>query len=197
MTARGDQTRAALLRAAAELVADVGYHRATTRAIAQRAGVAEGTIYRHFPDKRALFTAAILDGQRDLTAWMEQLPGRAGAAAVADTLLDCFTQLSQLRQAVIPLELALAAAPELAVPPPDDVEHTVESLGGPPHQLARYLAAEQRLGRVRSDLDPTMTSITLLACLFGLQTSPLARPDGLDRTQLRQLVQLFLHGLTD
>jgi len=60
MTARGDRTQAKLIEATLAVVAEVGYARASTRAIAERAGVAEGTIYRHFADKTALFFAAAL-----------------------------------------------------------------------------------------------------------------------------------------
>ena len=51
-------TRDRLLEAARELFTTAGYHATTTPILAQRAGVAEGTIYRHFPSKSALLNAA-------------------------------------------------------------------------------------------------------------------------------------------
>ncbi|MBO6764806.1 TetR/AcrR family transcriptional regulator [Maricaulis sp.] len=50
-------TRDKLMRSALELVAEDGFSAATTAAIAKRAGVAEGTLYRHFDSKDALFVA--------------------------------------------------------------------------------------------------------------------------------------------
>jgi AcrR family transcriptional regulator len=50
----GEATRQKLLRAALELYTAEGYHATTTPAIAARAGVAEGTIYRHFSGKEQL-----------------------------------------------------------------------------------------------------------------------------------------------
>jgi len=50
-TERGEATRVRLIEATAQVVAEVGYANASTRAIAKAAGVAEGTIYRHFPNK--------------------------------------------------------------------------------------------------------------------------------------------------
>jgi AcrR family transcriptional regulator len=50
----GDATRERLIRAALDLYTTAGYLRTTTPAIAERAGVAEGTIYRHFSSKEHL-----------------------------------------------------------------------------------------------------------------------------------------------
>lgn len=49
--------RAQILEAAAQAFARHGFRGATTRAIAQAAGVAEGTIFRYFPTKRHLLLA--------------------------------------------------------------------------------------------------------------------------------------------
>jgi AcrR family transcriptional regulator len=57
-------TRERLLEAARELFTSTGYHETTTPILASRAGVAEGTIYRHFPSKRALLNAAFQETQR-------------------------------------------------------------------------------------------------------------------------------------
>jgi AcrR family transcriptional regulator len=64
MTDVGQTTRDRLLRAARELFTTVGYHATTTPILARRAGVAEGTIYRHFASKQALLNAAYQETQR-------------------------------------------------------------------------------------------------------------------------------------
>lgn len=53
-----EATRQRLLRAALELYTTEGYRATTTERIAGRAGVAEGTIYRHFRGKEELFNEA-------------------------------------------------------------------------------------------------------------------------------------------
>ena len=53
--------RAALLRAARDVLVEEGYHHAKIDEIAQRAGVAKGTYYLYFKDKRAIF-AELVDG---------------------------------------------------------------------------------------------------------------------------------------
>jgi DNA-binding transcriptional regulator YbjK len=58
-TQRGAETRQQLLEAATTVFSERGFARATTKEIAKVAGVAEGTIYRHFADKRDLFYAPL------------------------------------------------------------------------------------------------------------------------------------------
>jgi AcrR family transcriptional regulator len=52
---RGRETRERLLAAATEGFASRGYHGTTTAWLAERAGIAEGTIYRHVVAKEALY----------------------------------------------------------------------------------------------------------------------------------------------
>jgi AcrR family transcriptional regulator len=54
--ARRTQTRDRIVRAALALVAHGGYREAQVAAVAKRAGVATGTVYRHFPSKADLLT---------------------------------------------------------------------------------------------------------------------------------------------
>ena len=53
--ARRAQARERIVRAAHELVADGGFGAASVAAVAVRAGVATGTVYRHFSSKGELF----------------------------------------------------------------------------------------------------------------------------------------------
>ncbi|MFJ6622517.1 TetR/AcrR family transcriptional regulator [Kitasatospora sp. NPDC091335] len=59
---RSERARTAVLAAAAELVADVGYGKLTIEAIAARAGVGKQTIYRWWPSKGAVVFDAFLAG---------------------------------------------------------------------------------------------------------------------------------------
>lgn len=60
----GEQTRQRLLRSALELFTANGFRATTTPEIAQRAGVAEGTIYRHFTGKEHLLNEVYRTAQR-------------------------------------------------------------------------------------------------------------------------------------
>lgn len=59
-----EATRATLVHAGLELFTTLGYHGTTTALVAARAGLAEGTIYRHFPGKEHLFAEAHRTAQR-------------------------------------------------------------------------------------------------------------------------------------
>lgn len=53
--ARRDAVRRRIVDAASAQVAEAGYASATVQAVAERAGVATGSVYRHFPSKAELF----------------------------------------------------------------------------------------------------------------------------------------------
>ena len=170
MTQRGEATRARLIEATRGVVREVGYAHASTRAIAQAAGVAEGTIYRHFPDKASLFFATVLESNAPVVAWVTdaaRASGRGHGRGEPHRMPRCSS--SGLRDQILPLELAIAADPELAAQRRQAMAAAGTSLPpGPPEAVAAYLAAEQRLGRVRADIDPREAASLLLGMLFAL-----------------------------
>ncbi len=80
-------TRDRLVRAAIDLFTSVGYHGSTTPEIARRAGVAEGTIYRHFASKQVLlneiYRAAVRRLAQSVDAAPPDRPCRDRLAAIA------------------------------------------------------------------------------------------------------------------
>src|SRR5215207_9948195 len=73
------QTRLRITEAAVELHGTLGPARTSVKAVAERAGVERATVYRHFPDERALFHACS-------SHWREANPSPEPAAwaAIAD-----------------------------------------------------------------------------------------------------------------
>jgi hypothetical protein len=95
---------------------------------------------------------------------------------------------------VLPLEIAIQADPELARQRRSQRGETAVAPGGPPEAIAAYLAAEQRLGRVRGDVDPGDAALVLLASLFGLgMTGEASGSAGNER--IGSLVRLVVRGL--
>jgi AcrR family transcriptional regulator len=79
--ARRAETRSAITTAARELISEGGYVAAPVAAVADRAGVAVGTVYRHFPSKSDLFAEVFREAsQHEVDAMrgaMEEIKGPA------------------------------------------------------------------------------------------------------------------------
>ncbi|OLB51597.1 MAG: hypothetical protein AUI08_02715 [Gemmatimonadetes bacterium 13_2_20CM_2_65_7] len=98
-TPAADLTRQRLIRAALELFTTRGYHVTTTAQIAKKAGIAEGTIYRHFASKQQLVNELYRAAQRwatkvaqEASRSLEPTNTRAQLAAVAHGLIEGATQ---------------------------------------------------------------------------------------------------------
>jgi TetR/AcrR family transcriptional repressor of nem operon len=87
--AKADDTRMRLFAAGAELLASQGYHATKVEQITQRAGVAKGTFFFHFPTKDALVTALVRLQVRVVTRERERLleEGVAPSARLRATVL--------------------------------------------------------------------------------------------------------------
>jgi AcrR family transcriptional regulator len=89
--ARRAATREAIVGAALDQLAEGGYASASVQAIARRAQVATGSVYRHFPSKSELFAEVFRRASaRELavmtdTAAHEELPARDRIARGAET----------------------------------------------------------------------------------------------------------------
>ncbi|HEV3258397.1 MAG TPA: helix-turn-helix domain-containing protein [Gemmataceae bacterium] len=53
----GEERRAAIIQAVRRVFADKGFHGTTTRELADAAGVSEALLFKHFPNKEALYSA--------------------------------------------------------------------------------------------------------------------------------------------
>jgi AcrR family transcriptional regulator len=79
--ADGAATRERLMRAALELFTTQGYHGSTTPQIAERAGIAEGTIYRHFAGKQPLLNEVYRTSMQTFTRLVREIPKHLGCQA--------------------------------------------------------------------------------------------------------------------
>ncbi|MYY19207.1 MULTISPECIES: TetR/AcrR family transcriptional regulator [unclassified Streptomyces] len=88
---RSAERLARILDAGAGLLDETGYEQLSTRAVADRAGVPIGSVYRFFPNKRALVDAL---AERNLDLYAERIAGRLDAVperewrAAIDAVLD-------------------------------------------------------------------------------------------------------------
>src|SRR5690242_4694060 len=82
----GEATRARLIRSGLQLFTTVGFRATTTTAIAESAGVAEGTIYRHFSGKEHLLNEVYRMAQQWAGKLVKDLDAERGVAT-ADRLM--------------------------------------------------------------------------------------------------------------
>jgi AcrR family transcriptional regulator len=80
--ARRAEVRSRIVAAARELIAEGGYVAAQVAPVAERAGVAVGTVYRHFPSKSDLFAEVFREAsQHEVDAMRAAMAGMEGTAA--------------------------------------------------------------------------------------------------------------------
>lgn len=152
-----------VLHAAADLFAEWGYAGATTRAIAERAGVNEVTLFRRFGSKAGILRAL---GERVAHSTVRTVIAESADPQDARGTLLALARAevrSAVRNGGLMLRLAFEAR---SVPEVADVLGT--GLTGNLETLIDYLASRQRAGDLREDIPPAV-----LAEMFFALTSSL------------------------
>jgi AcrR family transcriptional regulator len=163
-------TRQALIEAALQVFLERGFARATTREIARRAGLSEGTMYRHFVDKYELFHEVFFSLATDIGGEFDRLPERAGQGTLRDNLEYVLSLIGQMQARLSSLMASIWADPDLSSSFDAHAKNKVS--GGferpePVPMVAAYIRAEQELGRVRRDLDPTEAGAVIVSIPFA------------------------------
>lgn len=149
MSVRADavRNREQIVGAARELVAEEG-DSVRMDALASRAGVAVGTLYRHFPTKSDLVAAVVEESVRDLAERAEAARERVRAGASGwvelETLFGAISEGYSARRAV----LTTAALLELGRDrePGGSADRAVTA-------MAAMVDAAQRAGEMRDDIE--------------------------------------------
>lgn len=74
---RGDVRRPQILEAALTLISEGGLHTVTTRRIAERVGLSEAALFRHFPDKQAILEGCLDHLESLMFPGHDQIPNDA------------------------------------------------------------------------------------------------------------------------
>ena len=107
---RAAETRGRLLAASAELLTDRGYSRLATAAVAERAGVAHGTLFKHFATKSELMAATTEYVLEDVIGqFLRMAQGFAGEPEPIDQALNAVWSLFRSDRLQATLELYVAA----------------------------------------------------------------------------------------
>lgn len=120
---RAEETVAAIVEAAAQVLEAGGLAGFTTNAVAERAGVSIGTLYQYFADKQALLRAlADREIRRTLAAIAGALrddplaPGEQRVRAMVRALVNAFSGRQRARRAVIEAVLAQGTSSDVMQP---------------------------------------------------------------------------------
>ena len=184
-----DDIRDRILHAAARVYAEAGFRGATTRRVAQEAGVNEITLFRHFGTKEALVKAALKASGRGVPV-VPLEPGDP-EAELNSWALNIYRHWYQNRLLVSQVLGDLAEHPELA---PDiceepSCEHAV---------LSRYLERMRERGLTSRPFVPDAAAGLLLGGLFthALLRDHFTKP-GLPPVEevIRQFVALLLGAI--
>jgi len=147
-----DAVRTHILQAAYRVIADRGLALASTRAIAEEAGLASGTLYNYFGNRLQLLAKAIVWHATVLMGGIDDLPARAGHDTVAGNLGLFARQAAVVLDQLVPAFAAtFSDAGLLAAVRREMAEiHLVDR---PARAVEQYLLAERGLGRVQPDAD--------------------------------------------
>jgi AcrR family transcriptional regulator len=183
-----DPTRdAAILQAALEGLAELGYDRLSMDEIAARARAGKGALYRRWSSKAELIVAAIV-------AWREQLapieiPDTGSLAGDFEALLALVPNFDEAarRQMGVLLGLAGAASrdPELREPMANDV------LGRPRRVLSTVLQRAVQRGEIPPDVDLAL----IPDILVGLNAVKVMVGEFPDRDYVRRVLQDIIYPL--
>jgi AcrR family transcriptional regulator len=158
--------RARIVDAAERIIVEAGVAAATTKAVAREAGCAEGTLYVHFADRLAIFSAIFEKRWPMASEALSDLQARAGSGSVVANLA---CGLQAVRDFLVSLEPLIAGVKSDPVIGRALHDRWCQLDVGPQRlvqELTAYIARERDLGRIAPTTDPETVAETLLGFLF-------------------------------
>jgi len=183
--------REALLKAAIKVFADVGTRGATTRRIAQEAGVNEVTLFRHFPTKDDLLLAALEDFARHHT--LHTLPDDP-VDPRAELATWCRAHHRELHKVRALLRRSMSEFEEH----PERCAHGLQASIRVANELTDYLRRLKRAGLASGDWDERAAAAMLMGAVFtdamSRDTTPERFPFSM-RDAIEKYVDLFVRAI--
>jgi AcrR family transcriptional regulator len=164
---------------AAKAVFSQGGPEASLEAVARRAGVGIGTLYRHFPTREALYEAVYRREVEQLVELAKDLDGRMAPVEA----LRCW-----LRAGVEFMATKKGMSAALALAAHGSSELMAYSLDRLTRAIGHLLQRAASTGEVRGDLDPEDLLRTLVGMCYAHD-----RPDW--QAKVLRLVDVFIDGL--
>jgi AcrR family transcriptional regulator len=185
--ARRAEVRDRIVRAALDLIRHGGYREASVAAVASGAGVATGTVYRHFPSKAELFAEVFrVASQHEVDAVAEAM---AAPGPIVDRVAAAVETFARRALRGRRLAWALLAEP---VDPAVEAERLVFR-----QAYARVFSASLSEGIADGSLppqDPDLTSVALIGAIGEVLTQPHGADD---EALVASLVRFCLRSITE
>jgi AcrR family transcriptional regulator len=193
------ETNEQLLKATLKLISEKGYLGATTREIAQEAGVTELTLFRHFGSKEKLFeellkTYTFLPKLRELLPGLEGLTCEQALTEIAKRFLLTMKE----RKAMIKILFSeVTIYPEkIRTVYNNFIDEIRATLGG-------YFKVLQERGMLKKNISPQIAARVFLWILFSYFRSEEIMRGGSGMTKQKldknvgEIVRIFMHGTVD
>jgi TetR/AcrR family transcriptional regulator len=187
-----DERQREIVAAVLSLAREHGPDSITTQAIADRIGVTQGALFRHFPDKEAIWLAVF--------AWVRESLGAVLDAAVA----KADSPLGKIEHAFLAHVAFVAANPgvprvlfhELQYPGDSRVRADVGAMiAAYSKRLALLFAQAKKAGELPAGLDASLAPVLFIGAVQGLVIqSALAGDEAAMIKRARQLFPLLLDG---
>jgi AcrR family transcriptional regulator len=159
-----ESTRKLILDAAFELISSKGYLGASTREIAQKAGVAEVTLFRHFTSKESLFAEILrsFSSKPVLSDLVQQLKSLSYEEALKTLAIRFLGWFEANRSWIRVLSCEVGYAPEEMKGVYGDFIKQLFAV------LTEFFVDVRERGVVRPDLDPAHIARAFHSMVFGL-----------------------------
>lgn len=180
---RSEQSRQAILTAAAELCAEIGYAATTVEAIAARAGVGKQTIYRWWPSKGAVLLEYMYRVRETAAGFPDTGDLRADLLAQTTAVQNLFASDA----GAIWRGLLIAAQSEDVAA--DGVRGLLEQAIV---EAVERLAKAQRSGELRTDIDLDLAVEVIYGPLYHAW---LLRARPLPEEYMQEVLEMVFEGL--
>lgn len=193
---RGEQKYAQVLAGARAVFLASGFEGASVDDIARTAGISKATLYRHFPDKAALFSAVVIQECKRQADHHPELDG--GAEPLAELLLRLARDTLDFSLSDFGQSIYRVAVAESERFPHIGASFYQSGFLRNRHRLAPVLAAAAERGELARDTDPDYAAMAFFAIcgvdmfhrrLFSIGAVP--TPEERE-TQARRTVETFL-----
>jgi TetR/AcrR family transcriptional repressor of nem operon len=196
-TAKGEATRAFLLRTAARVFAERGYTGTSLSDLIAASGLTKGAFYFYFSSKAALALAVLQDQQN---RWLHQVSERVLSA---DSALEQFQSLAPTMLELLADDPSAWSITRLTRDMADDpatADEVSEPMAAWIDLIADIVRRGQADGDLRPELDPRHVAVVLISAFDGLKTltdvlDPGAQASEIFTQRARTLLAMVEHGL--